>query len=296
MEQRGQVQLGLPAECLSLRRTPPHQAIIWLERSKPAIEDCRDQVSNTRHRQKWVPSQTIRCINHVNLQKDPSVATLPDITHAPLPRIRHWLRPPIGLALKLFSKSPDDWPLAHFHWQSLNCDSNRNWLYATIFFLKWHIHWRCRVLELQTVELHLSAWRWPVRLKRIEGSILPPWATNERRWPGRRPSGPPEATAWKDFISFRIYSYVVTAGTTDPSDGSGKLRFSEAEGCFSFKAVSVSPSWGAKPSADTSSLNAHSHHPRQIWPQLFSSELHPLHRPHTSFSGWLVRPGDQCFP
>ena len=34
----------------------------------------------------------------------------------------------------------------------------------------------------------------------------------------------------------------------------GRLRFSGAEGCFSSKALSVSLSWGAKPSAEASSL------------------------------------------
>ena len=84
-----------------------------------------------------------------------------------------------------------------------------------------------------------------------------PWATNERRWPRRRPSGPPEAPAWKDKIPFQTSSSSeLTAGTTDPSGGSGRLRFSGSEGCFSFKALSVSPSWGAKPSAEASSLTA----------------------------------------
>ena len=89
-----------------------------------------------------------------------------------------------------------------------------------------------------------------------------PWATNERRWPGRRPSGPPEAPARKYKIAFLTSSSVATARTTDPSGGSGRLRFSGAEGCFSFKAQLP-----------------HSHHPRQIWPLLFSSESHPLHGP-----------------
>ena len=82
------------------------------------------------------------------------------------------------------------------------------------------------------------------------------WAINERRWSGWRPSGPPEAPARKDKIPFRTSSSEATAGTTDPSAGSGRLRFSGAEGCFSFKALSVPPSGGAKPSAEASSLTA----------------------------------------
>ena len=69
-------------------------------------------------------------------------------------------------------------------------------------------------------------------------------------------SFPPEAPAWKDKIPFRTSSSEATAGTTDPSGGPGKLRFSGAEGCFSFKGLSLSPSWDAKPSAEASSLTA----------------------------------------
>ena len=90
--------------------------------------------------------------------------------------------------------------------------------------------------------------------RRHDPASAEPLATNERRWPGQRPSGPPEAPARKDMIAFLTSSPVVTAGTTDPSGGSGRLRFSGAEGCFSFKALRVSPSCVAKPSADASSL------------------------------------------
>ena len=76
-------------------------------------------------------------------------------------------------------------------------------------------------------------------------------------------------------IPFRTSSSEATAGTTDPSGGLGRLRFSGAEGCFSFKTLRVSPSWGAKPSAEASSLTAPSHRHRQIWPLLFSWRLHP---------------------
>ena len=64
------------------------------------------------------------------------------------------------------------------------------------------------------------------------------WAIDERRWLRQRPSGQPEAPARKDTIPFRTYSSVATAETTVPSGGSGRLRFSGAEGCFSFKALS----------------------------------------------------------
>ena len=92
--------------------------------------------------------------------------------------------------------------------------------------------------------------------RRRDPASAEPWATNERRWPGQRPSGLPEAPARKDMIAFLTSSSVATAGTTDPSDGSGRLRFSGAEMCFSYKALRVSPSCGAKPSADASSLTA----------------------------------------
>ena len=90
--------------------------------------------------------------------------------------------------------------------------------------------------------------------RRRDPASAEPWATYERRWPGRRPSGPPEAPARKDMIAFLRSSSVATAGKTDPSGGSGRLRFSGAEGCLSFKALRVSPSCGAKPSANASSL------------------------------------------
>ena len=92
--------------------------------------------------------------------------------------------------------------------------------------------------------------------RRRDSASAEPWATNDRRWPGRRPSGPPEAPARKDMIAFLTSSSVATAGTTDPSGGSGRLRFSGAEGCFSFKALRVSLSCGAKPTANASSLTA----------------------------------------
>ena len=92
--------------------------------------------------------------------------------------------------------------------------------------------------------------------RRRDPASAEPWATKERRCPGRRPSGPPEAPARKDKIAFLTSSSVATAGTTDPSGGSGRPKFSGAEGCFSFKALRVSPSCGAKPSADASSLTA----------------------------------------
>ena len=90
--------------------------------------------------------------------------------------------------------------------------------------------------------------------RRRDPASAEPWATSERRWPGQSPSGPLEAPAWKDKIPFRTSSSKATAGTTDPSGGSGRLKFSGAEGCFSFKALSVSLSWGAKPSAKASSV------------------------------------------
>ena len=92
--------------------------------------------------------------------------------------------------------------------------------------------------------------------RRRDPASAEPWATNERRWPGRRPSAPPEAPARKrhDFLS-NIFLRG-NAGTTNPSGGSGRLRFSGAEGGFSFKALRVSASCGAKPSADASSLTA----------------------------------------
>ena len=90
--------------------------------------------------------------------------------------------------------------------------------------------------------------------RRRDPASAEPCFTNERIWPGRRPSGPPEAPARKDKIAFLIPSSVATAGTTDPSGGLGRLRFSGAEGCFSFNALRVSPSCGAKPSANASSL------------------------------------------
>ena len=80
-------------------------------------------------------------------------------------------------------------------------------------------------------------------------------ASGERRWPGRRPSGPPNPLAWNYMIPLRTSSSEATAGTTDPSGGSEGKGFLGAEGCFYFKALSVSPSWGAKPSAHSNFLN-----------------------------------------
>ena len=80
--------------------------------------------------------------------------------------------------------------------------------------------------------------------RRRDPASAEPWATNDRRWPGRKPSGQPEAPVRKDMIAFLTSSSVATAGTTDPSGGSGRLRFSGAEGCFSFKAPkSISILW-----------------------------------------------------
>ena len=39
----------------------------------------------------------------------------------------HWLRPQLERS-QLFSESLDDWPWAHFYWQSLDCASNSTWL------------------------------------------------------------------------------------------------------------------------------------------------------------------------
>ena len=41
------------------------------------------------------------------------------------------------------------------------------------------------------------------------------------------------------------FSSMATAGAANPSGGLWRLRSSEAQGCFSFKAASVSTSWGA---------------------------------------------------
>ena len=68
--------------------------------------------------------------------------------------------------------------------------------------------------------------------RRRDPASSEPWATNERRWPGRRPSGPSEAPAWKDKIPFQTSSSEATAGTTDPSGGSGRLRFSSSKVFF----------------------------------------------------------------
>ena len=51
--------------------------------------------------------------------------------------------------------------------------------------------------------------------RRRDPASADPWATNERRWPGRRPSGAPEAPARKDMIAFLTSSSVATAGTTE---------------------------------------------------------------------------------
>ena len=92
-----------------------------------------------------------------------------------------------------------------------------------------------------------------------------PWATNERKRPGRRPSGLPEAPGRKDMTVFLTSSSVTTAGTTDPSGGSGRVRISGTKGCFSFKACCRnSPFCGAEPSAYASSLTALLTSPSQI--------------------------------
>ena len=53
--------------------------------------------------------------------------------------------------------------------------------------------------------------------RRRDPAFTEPWATNERRWPERRPSGPPEAPTWKNTIPFRASSSMATTGTTNPS-------------------------------------------------------------------------------
>ena len=123
-----------------------------------------------------------------------------------------------------------------------------------------------------------------------------PWATNEWRWPGRRPSGPPEAPARKDKIAFPTYSSVATAGTTDPSGESGSPRFFGAEGCFSFKALRVSPSCGAKPYADASSLTAPLTSPSANLAATLLFRVSSPPRTPFPLLEWLVRPEDQCLP
>ena len=93
----------------------------------------------------------------------------------------------------------------------------------------------------------------------VDPASAEPWATRERRWP-----------SWKDKISFRIFSSVATAGTTGPSGGLERPILSKAEGCFSFKTLSVSPSLGTKHSAGASSLTA------------------PLTPPSTNFASTLL--------
>ena len=161
--------------------------------------------------------------------------------------------------LQLFSESPDNWPWAHFYWQSPKCASYSNWPKATIFFPNGAFKlapYSTGTANCGTSPLSMMLTRSVKADRRRDPASAEPWATNERRWPGLKPSGPPEAPAWKDKIPFRTSSSEATAGTTDPSGGSGRLRFSGAEECFSFEALRVSPSWGAKPSAEASSLTA----------------------------------------
>ena len=142
------------------------------------------------------------------------------------PRIPHWLRPPTEPASAL---------LLTISWLCFLS----NWPDATIFFLMAH-----SLAPYSTGTANCGTWPLSMTLTRSvkadrkrDPASAEPWATNERSWPGRRPSGPPEAPAWKDKIPFRTSSSEATAGTTGPSVGSGRLRFSVAEGCFSFKAL-----------------------------------------------------------
>ena len=90
--------------------------------------------------------------------------------HALPPRIPHWLRPPTRPASAL--REPGRLALSSilltiswtcFLQQLARCHHLFSW---------WRIHWHRIVLELQTVELHFSAWCWPGWLKQIQGAIL----------------------------------------------------------------------------------------------------------------------------
>ena len=76
-----------------------------------------------------------------------------------------------------------------------------------------------------TVSLSITVTRSVNEDRRSDLISAKQWATRERKWPGRLPSGPPEAPAWKDNISLQTSPPVVTARNTDPSGGLGRLSF-----------------------------------------------------------------------
>ena len=90
--------------------------------------------------QKWVSSQTIKCITHVNLLKDFSVAKIPVLT---LSHLRWCLSSDTGCdpqldRPQLFSESLHEWLCAYFYGHSSDCSSNSNWPDVNIIFVMAH--------------------------------------------------------------------------------------------------------------------------------------------------------------
>ena len=114
------------------------------------------------------------------------------------------------------------------------------------------------------MELHLSARRSPGRLikpdKKARSCLRRTMGHPRTKVARAEPSGPTEAPSRKKhdslsniFLRGNCRNYSLSL---KDSGRSLRLRFPAAEGCFSFKALRVSPSCAAKPAADASSLTA----------------------------------------
>ena len=185
--------------------------------SKPATKN---------YGQKWVLPQTIVSVTHVDFQneKDPSVATIPDISSG---RMRCCLASPTACdpqldrrtGLSSFPRACSSGFESTVMGNLLIVPPTAIGLLPPPFFLRPHslALYSIGTANCGTSPLSMTLTRSVKADRRHDPASAEPWATNERRWPGWRPSGPPEASAWKDKIPFR------TSSSKNPSGGSGRL-------------------------------------------------------------------------